>query len=180
MSVKLSVMKSGARSRLANAIKRLQHVLQEQRLLFVKSQPDHCLASANAVAAASSSTIDDIKEASNRKLEIAYKKLEAVLHNGFIAALAEARDAEVALDPASRIVPAVLVYSVSAPGYSFKILNWSHSPFPRIVRVLNDALTAAFTSPDITENRAKRMYSERLTGVVAHTDDERPTKIRKK
>ena len=169
-AAKLCGKRNRARNRMTNALSGLLAQLQKFRVRFVKTQAHHPLAFAGveletetgaeaepepeADADADADPDPDEQEQEKREaIEAAYVVLDQVLPD-FIKALGVARNSQLAMNPAARFRPAVVAFSVDAPGTCWNPGAWQNCALPRLVPFLQQVFLAAFSSQIMTENQA--------------------------
>ena len=156
-STKLCYKRVRARKRMDRALKSLVVSMGEFRERFVKKQSHHPLAFADSAAAGASehepSSEQQQKQEGQEALDAAYGVMDAIVPD-FLKSLADARSALLAVDPAQRFRPAVVVFSVEAPGTSWDPRTWHNCAFPRMVPLLQQVFLAAFSSQIASENQA--------------------------
>ena len=173
---KLCGKRNRVRNRIAKALSGLVAELEKFRLRFVKTQAHHPLAfpeieletetgSELVTENGAESEVDDeadIEEREQREqqeqqareaIEAAYLVLDNITPN-FINALAVARNAQLAIDPVARFRPAVVAFSVDAPGTCWNPGVWHNCALPRVVPLLQQVFLAAFSSQVQSENQA--------------------------
>jgi len=165
-AAKLCGKRNRARNRMKNALSGLLAQLQKFRVRFVKTQAHHPLAFAGveletktgAEAEAepedeADADPDEQEQAQREAIEAAYVVLDQVSPD-FIKALVAARNTQLAMNPAARFRPAVVAFSVDAPGTCWNPGAWQNCALPRLVPFLQQVFLAAFSSQIMTENQA--------------------------
>jgi len=159
--VRMAMRRRYARTKMQQSVEKLHEILVGQRLLFEEAQPryaapsvaakskepsavDGCCGAASVVAAAA--------DAGNEELRLAQLKATEMI-DSLAVQLRRVREVRKKLAPHSLEAPAVVAFSVSAPGTSWGADEWIQTPVPFFADALKKLFLAAYSNERTTQNK---------------------------
>jgi hypothetical protein len=168
-TVLLANRRASARRALQFAVGRLHGVLAEQRRFYEERFPPddngsrQDLAVLSAAAPLQSAAQPPQDNSLANVVEEAYKLVDERAAS-LRTALELLRRAECASSPLTSFVPAVVAFSVSAPGSTWAYYSFQSqgTPLPRVVKILESLFLAAYSNSVQLENRPKKRCRPRV------------------